>query len=202
MKSCKLRPISFRAEWLLTLSLIVGVCQPSELRAQSTAGAQSEAAAPGSEDYAKVRQDIGVLMARPGQSQVYALAKARAFVDASYYEYSRNDRSSFPKDALFEAQRIVSAIKGGQEVGSGTSQLGTKERVRKDLWSRLEAVKSSGKWACVSELVARAEVELVHAASELETTTWAHARPQVAVVEELVTRIDRTAAGPGCAARN
>lgn len=200
------RPSSTRG-LLLTFLLTTALAAASVALADSKGGgsASGEPTATAAADYAKLRERIAALSARANPPQAYALAKASAFFEASYYEHSRNDRGPFPADALAEAGRLVTALEGDQGVSAmpwSTSGLSTKSRAREDLWQRLEAQKTSPKFACAAALIARAEVELVHAASEIETAPWHHGRPQIAVVEELLVRIERVESTNNCAGRN
>ena len=44
----------------------------------------------------------------------YHLAKAQCWLDVSFHEYTRNDRSAFPQDALTESEKLVVAMEGKQ----------------------------------------------------------------------------------------
>ena len=118
----------------------------------------------------------------------YALAKAQCWLDVSFHEYTRNDRSAFPPAAWLESHKISEELKA---TGSSPSSLATPlindaTRLRPDLWDSLAKTKGSAGAACAEALAACAEVELVHAGNEYRQIGWRHAKPYVQIAEDHV----------------
>lgn len=126
----------------------------------------------------------------------YAMAKAQCWLDVSFHEFTRNDRSKFVPQALAESVKLTQTMKFapdalGPVVAQTTLVNGTK-KVREDLWSRAEKIKSStgfgGSNNCAERLVACAEVELVHASNELNQQGWRHSRPYIQIAENSINQ--------------
>ncbi len=116
----------------------------------------------------------------------YALAKAQCWLDVSFHEYTRNDRSHFPAEAWAQSHQITEELKSA---GQSTAALSTPlingaPRLRPDLWQRLDGLKSAPGESCAASLVACAEVELVHAGNEYRQIGWRHAKPYVQIAED------------------
>jgi OmpA-OmpF porin, OOP family len=118
----------------------------------------------------------------------YALAKAQCWLDVSFHEYSRNDRSAFPAAAWLESHKISEelAATGTSPSSLATPLVNDATRLRPDLWDSLERTKSSEGAACAAALAACAEVELVHAGNEHRQIGWRHAKPYVQIAEDHV----------------
>ena len=126
----------------------------------------------------------------------YAMAKAQCWLDVSFHEYTRNDRSAYAQLAMDESVKLTNAMQytlpnaadGGmgalRGVGIGTQ---TAERVRNDLWAQAERLKATpgfgGLGNCGERQVACAEVELDHAANEYRQQGWRHSRPYIQIAE-------------------
>lgn len=138
-------------------------------------------------DYAAVQEQIDALAKDP-KLDVYPLALAQAWLNSSKYEMWRNDAGWWPREAYQEAQRVVMAIKDkDQKSLAKVSQLKLNELIANDLWQEISVLKKLKK-SCVKPLLARAEVELVHAAYEAQETTWKDATPQLSIVKSLLAR--------------
>lgn len=116
----------------------------------------------------------------------YHLAKAQCWLDVSFHEYTRNDRSDFPQDALGEADKLISAMEQGATPGNDTPLVNGAARLRPDLWQRAAALRGHAGFRCVQNKVACAEVELVHAGNEFNQQQWRHAKPYVQIAEDLI----------------
>ena len=122
----------------------------------------------------------------------YSLAKAQCWLDVSFHEYTRNDRSSFPEDALAESRKITDFLASGSPVTGAanpaqqTPLVNGAARLREDLWQRTTALRGDGGFACVEQLIACAEVELVHAGNEFNQQQWNHAKPYVQLAEDQI----------------
>ena len=120
----------------------------------------------------------------------YSLAKAQCWLDVSFHEYSRNDRSAFPQAALTESHRITQYLaQGGSPAGSAnpanqTPLVNNAARLRLDLWDRAAQLKGHPGYRCAEQRVACAEVELVHAGNEHNQQQWRHAKPYVQIAED------------------
>lgn len=138
-------------------------------------------------DYVSVQNQIDEL-AKDKQVSAYDLAKAQAWLNSSKYEMWRNDAHWWSKEAFEEAQRIIVAIKN-KDVAAlvKTNSLKVKRLVAQDFWAEAEVLRQA-KQVCAQILVARAQVELVHAAYEVETTSWQDASPQLNLVKDLLLR--------------
>jgi OmpA-OmpF porin, OOP family len=137
-------------------------------------------------------------------SQSYALSKSRCWLDASFHEYTRNDRSTFAQDAYTESKRITQylakqpvseapfAVNGGLTIvtdnpATQTLLLDNSQRLRSDLWALANEYKQhpsyGGVKACAEAHLACAEVHLSHAGHEMNDQGWRHARPYIQLAE-------------------
>ena len=116
----------------------------------------------------------------------YYLSKAQCWLDVSFHEYTRNDRSAFPLQALQESAKIVAALEDGSEPnpGDATPLVNDATRLREDLWDGFGKLRASPGFACAAQKVACGEVELVHAGNEYRQQGWRHANPYVQLAED------------------
>lgn len=120
----------------------------------------------------------------------YSVAKAQCWLDVSFHEYTRNDRSSFPDEALAQSRAITDFLAAGAAADDAANPAGQTPlvngaaRLREDLWQRVAAMKRDAAFDCAAALVACAEVELVHAGNEFNQQQWNHARPYVQLAED------------------
>lgn len=118
----------------------------------------------------------------------YHLSKAQCWLDVSLHEYTRNDRSAFPQDALTESEKLIVGLeKKATPLSMDTPLVNGAARLRPDLWERTAALKQHAGFQCAAKQVACAEVELVHAGNEFNQQQWRHAKPSVQIAEELVS---------------
>lgn len=135
----------------------------------------------GTQDRIRALNDAG----RPVRD--YHLAKAQCWLDVSFHEYSRNDRSAFPQAALDQSSRLIGLMeRGASPLPTDTPLVNDAARVREDLWKRLGAIHGTPGFACAQQAVACGEVELVHAGNELNQQQWRHAKPYIQIAEDLV----------------
>ena len=119
----------------------------------------------------------------------YPLAKAQCWLDVSFHEYTRNDRSAFPQGALRESEKLVVAMEGRQSpISMDTELVNGATRLRPDLWAQLDTLKRGAGFRCAQQQVACAEVELVHAGNETNQQQWRHAKPYVQIAEDLTAQ--------------
>lgn len=116
----------------------------------------------------------------------YYLSKAQCWLDVSFHEYTRNDRSAFPLQALQESAKIVAALEDGStpNPGDATPLVNDAARLREDLWASFGKLRASPGFACAAQKVACGEVELVHAGNEYKQLGWRHANPYVQLAED------------------
>lgn len=126
----------------------------------------------------------------------YHLSKAQCWLDVSLHEYTRNDRSAFPQEALVQSDAILSALDSGQQPDSETPLVNDADRIRTDLWERIASLKSAQGLSCYAQKLACAEVELVHAGNEHKQQGWRHAKPYIQIAEDLVA--EAAAIGDSC----
>jgi OmpA-OmpF porin, OOP family len=129
----------------------------------------------------------------------YSLAKAQCWLDVSLHEYTRNDRSNFPKLAYEESFKITDYLeKGGAVAGAtnpanATPLVNDAAKLRQDLWDAAAKLKGHAGWRCAEQKTACAEVELVHAGNEFNQQQWRHAKPYVQIAEDLIGDAQRAA---------
>jgi len=126
----------------------------------------------------------------------YYLSKAQCWLDVSLHEYTRNDRSPFPQEALGQADGILSALETKQQPSSDTPLVNNADRLREDLWQHAASLKNAKGFSCYAQKVACAEVELVHAGNEHKQQGWRHAKPYIQIAEDLIA--EATATGDSC----
>jgi len=126
----------------------------------------------------------------------YYLSKAQCWLDVSYHEYTRNDRSDFPLLALQESAKIVAALESGSgpNPGDDTPLVNGATRLREDLWRDFAQLHQSPGFACAAQKVACGEVELVHAGNEYKQQGWRHANPYVQLAEDAQSAAQSAAA--------
>lgn len=116
----------------------------------------------------------------------YHLSKAQCWLDVSFHEYSRNDRSDFPQQALDESAKLITGMEQGvNPMPTDTPLVNNARRLREDLWKRLAAIHGTPGFACAQQAVACGEVELVHAGNEFNQQQWRHAKPYIQMAEDL-----------------
>ena len=129
----------------------------------------------------------------------YSLAKAQCWLDVSLHEYSRNDRSNFPRQAFDESFKITDYLQKGGAVADAknpalqTPLVNDAAKLRQDLWGAAAKLKSHAGWGCAEQKTACAEVELVHAGNEFNQQQWRHAKPYVQIAEDLIGEAQKAA---------
>lgn len=129
----------------------------------------------------------------------YGLAKAQCWLDVSLHEYTRNDRSNFPRLAFEESFKITDYFEKGGTVASGNNPanasplINDAAKLRPDLWDAATKLKAHAGWRCAEQKTACAEVELIHAGNEFNQQQWRHAKPYVQIAEDLIGDAQRAA---------
>ncbi len=116
----------------------------------------------------------------------YFLSKSQCWLDVSFHEYTRNDRSAFPQAAMTESEKLIVGMERGMALGTDTPLVNGAARLRPDLWDRAAALRGHAGFRCAQQKVACAEVELVHAGNEYQQQEWRHAKPYVQIAEDLL----------------
>jgi len=154
--------------------------------------------------YAAVQGRIKALNDGGRPLRDYHLSKAQCWLDVSFHEYTRNDRSDFPQLALDEAVKLVAGMEQGvQPLPTDTPLVNGARRLREDLWQRLAALQGTPGFSCAAQAAACGEVELVHAGNEFNQQQWRHAKPYIQIAEDLVNDAEalaRQCAGPAAPA--
>lgn len=125
----------------------------------------------------------------------YYLSKAQCWLDVSLHEYTRNDRSPFPQEALAQSAAIIQALEAGSKPNPGaqTPLVNGAAKLRDDLWARFASLKNDPGFACAAQKIACGEVELVHAGNEYQQQGWRHANPYIQIAEDLVQQASSAA---------
>jgi OmpA-OmpF porin, OOP family len=125
----------------------------------------------------------------------YHLSKAQCWLDVSFHEYTRNDRSAFPQQALTESEKLIAAMEAqASPLPTDTPLVNAAARLRPDLWERAASLRGHAGWRCAQQQAACAEVELVHAGNEFKQQQWRHAKPYVQIAEDLLQQAQALAA--------
>lgn len=136
----------------------------------------------------------------------YHLSKAQCWLDVSFHEYTRNDRSDFPQEAMTESEKLIVDMEGKvSPIPSETPLVNDAKYLRDDLWQRLREIHGTPGFACAQQKVACGEVELVHAGNEFNQQQWRHSKPYIQIAEDLVNEAEALArqcdVGPAAPAR-
>lgn len=117
----------------------------------------------------------------------YHLSKAQCWLDVSFHEYTRNDRSDFPQEALTESEKLIVGMEQGvSPLPTDTPLVNDAKYLRDDLWRRLRVIHGTPGFECAQQKVACGEVELVHAGNEFNQQQWRHSKPYIQIAEDLV----------------
>jgi outer membrane protein OmpA-like peptidoglycan-associated protein len=144
--------------------------------------------------YESVQGRIKGLNDRGRPVRDYHLSKAQCWLDVSFHEYSRNDRSAFSQEALDQAVGLVQGMEQSKPLGYDTPLVNGAAKLREDLWQRAQTLRGHAGFACAQAKAACAEVELVHAGNEFNQQQWRHAKPYVQIAEDLVAEAQALAA--------
>ncbi len=124
----------------------------------------------------------------------WALAKAQCWLDVSFHEYTRNDRSAFPQEALAQSDRLLREMEVNRVPPTDTPLVNGALRIRADLWAEAARLREHPGASCAAAKLACAEVELVHAGNEEKQQGWRHAKPYVQIAEDSVSEAALAAA--------
>lgn len=146
--------------------------------------------------YEKLQGRIKGLNDRGRPVRDYHLSKAQCWLDVSFHEYTRNDRSAFPQEAMIESEKLIVGMEqGASPLPMDTPLVNNAARLRPDLWERLLGLRGHAGWRCAAAKAACAEIELVHAGNEFNQQQWRHAKPYVQIAEDLLGEAQALAEG-------
>jgi outer membrane protein OmpA-like peptidoglycan-associated protein len=166
------------------------MAQPTQLKPASER-VSDDAIQADHQAYKTLQERIHQLNERGVPVRDYHLSKAQCWLDVSLHEYTRNDRSAFPQEALTESEKLIVALENKAKIlPMDTPLVNGAARLRPDLWERTGVLKQDSGFQCAWPKVACAEVELVHAGNEFNQQQWRHAKPYVQIAEELVSEAD------------
>lgn len=171
---------------LLAVASAAVLAQTTQLTPQA-ARISDEAIGADQKAYESLQGRIKGLNDRGRPVRDYFLSKAQCWLDVSFHEYTRNDRSAFPQAAMTESEKLIVGMeKGVNPMPLDTPLVNNAARLRPDLWERASALRSHAGWQCAQQKAACAEVELVHAGNEINQQQWRHAKPYVQIAEDLL----------------
>ncbi len=160
---------------------IACVCLPA------IAGAANQNVTP--EDLIKIEQlqrRVDKLAAGSLGSNHYVVSKARAWLDLALDEYHDKDRTGIVQSASNEAAKLIDGLSANPAFdGNATPHPYASEKVREDLWTRVDAMKRDQDVSCASRKLAELEVQLVWAGHEKWESGWDHATPYARIAENL-----------------
>jgi OmpA-OmpF porin, OOP family len=189
-----MKPNPIRALLVAASFCGLAVAQATQLAPQA-ARISDEAISADQKAYETLQGRIKGLNDRGRPVRDYFLSKAQCWLDVSFHEYTRNDRSAFPQAAMTESEKlIVDMEKGTSPMPMDTPLVNGAARLRPDLWDRAAALRGHAGWRCAQQKAACAEVELVHAGNEINQQQWRHAKPYVQIAEDLLGEAQELAA--------
>lgn len=116
----------------------------------------------------------------------YHLAKAQCWLDVSFHEYTRNDRSAFPQQAMSQSEQLIVLMeKASRRMPMDTPLVNDATYLRPDLWEKAAVLKQHEGFQCAQQKLSCMEVELVHAGNEHKQQGWRHGKPYVQIAEDL-----------------
>lgn len=182
----------------LTIALLLGAACVSPLWAQQPGAGQrtellpqkaritDEALYADQSRYQATQDRIQALNDAGRPVRDYHLSKAQCWLDVSFHEYSRNDRSDFPQLALDESVKLIDGMERGvSPMPTDTPLVNDARYLREDLWKRLRVIHGTPGFECAQQAVACGEVELVHAGNEFNQQQWRHSKPYIQIAEDL-----------------
>lgn len=172
---------------LLAIAFFAGPLQAQTTLTPQAQRLSDEAIAADQRAYEAMQSRIKALNDGGRPLRDYHLAKSQCWLDVSFHEYTRNDRSFFPQAALAESEKLVVGMEQRQSpLTMQTPLVNGAARLRPDLWAAAEGLRTHAGWRCAQAKAACAEVELVHAGNEFNQQQWRHAKPYVQIAEDLI----------------
>ena len=123
----------------------------------------------------------------------YALSKARAWLDLALDEYHEKDRTGIVQDAAAQAAALLAALDNNPAFdASDTPHPYASEKVRDDLWEKVDAMKKNKEFPCAARKIAELEIQLVWTGHEKWESGWSHAEPYARIAENLAYEAQTT----------
>jgi OmpA-OmpF porin, OOP family len=190
-----MKPILLLLAALLSTLVHAQTAQQTQLQPQAQRISDSAIQAD-MQAYEKLQGRIKGINDRGRPVRDYHLSKAQCWLDVSFHEYTRNDRSSFPQEAMTESEKLINGMERGvSPLPMDTPLVNGAARLRPDLWDRLLGLRGHSGWRCAAAKAACAEIELVHAGNEFNQQQWRHAKPYVQIAEDLMDEAQALAEG-------
>lgn len=152
------------------------------------------------QDYLAYEAQQARINASRSANNAYATAKAQCWLDVSFQEYTRNDRSSFVEESFLESTKITDALGGKTADQPWTrsplvNQASNKPAPIADLWARWNRL-TQGNRNCKPVQAACGEVELIHAGNEWNQGGFVHAKPYILLAERYISQAERNDCAP------
>jgi OmpA-OmpF porin, OOP family len=142
--------------------------------------------------FASLQTRLAALNAKGRSANDYSLSKATAWLEFAQEEYTDNDRSGIVERLLVQALILIQKMERGNEpIDRATLIVEGSQRIRADLWGKLEAFHQHVNFDCVQGKVAQAEVQLVWAGHEELEGGWRHSKPYIEIAEAQVADIEK-----------
>jgi OmpA-OmpF porin, OOP family len=142
--------------------------------------------------FASLQTRLAALNAKGRSANDYSLSKATAWLEFAQEEYTDNDRSGIVERLLSQALILIQKMERGTEpIDRATLIVEGSQRIRTDLWAKLEAFHQHVNFDCVQGKVAQAEVQLVWAGHEELEGGWRHSKPYIEIAETQVADIEK-----------
>lgn len=142
--------------------------------------------------FASLQTRLSALNAKGLSANDYSLSKATAWLEFAQEEYTDNDRSGIVERLLSQALLLIQKMeRGDQAIDKTTVIIKGSQRIRADLWDKLEAFHKHANFDCVQGKVAQAEVQLVWAGHEEIEGGWRHSKPYIEIAEAQVAGIEK-----------
>jgi OmpA-OmpF porin, OOP family len=142
--------------------------------------------------FSNLQTRLAALNAKGLSANDYSLSKATAWVEFAQEEYTDNDRSGIVERLLLQALVLIQKMERGDlAIDKTTVIVEGSQRIRADLWAKLEAFHKHKNFDCVQGKVAQAEVQLVWAGHEELEGGWRHSKPYIEIAEAQVAGIEK-----------
>ena len=118
----------------------------------------------------------------------YHLAKARTWLNLAASEYYDRDDSGIISAAVTQAATLLDALENKQTgISMDTpAQIPGSEKVRPDLWGKIDELKKQRQFSCGQRQTAEAEVYLVWAGHEKAEAGWSQAESYLRSVDDRI----------------
>ncbi len=146
------------------------------------------------QDYLSYEAQQARINASRSANNPYATGKAQCWLDVSFQEYTRNDRSSFVEESFLESTKITDALGGKTNdqpwVRSPlVNQATDKPAPIAALWARWNRLNESNR-SCKPVQSACGEVELIHAGNEWNQGGFVHAKPYIMLADRYISQAE------------